>query len=426
MVSFSNGILRIKSDRSGLDLCRDVSFFLLLCSVFTNGGEEGESYFYYITFFLFFGLTAIKVLSSLKTQGTLVIPSFTLWFTGFTLLSLMSVMWATNPQVSLRVISRLVQIIVITFCVTHSYSTRASLFRCMRMFSCAGSVVALYMLVKTPFDDWFKGFFGMSVTQLNPNTIGMIFTLCVIVSFYFAFFCNEKRYYVYTLLQMFIIILTSSRKSLLASVTGLVMLAMLKMQRRNIILRVFFVFGLVVAFCYLIMSVPALYSAIGVRFESMAEHLLGGGDDRSISLRQIFIENAKDMFFERPIFGYGINNFVELIYQRIGIGTYAHNNYYEILADLGIVGFFVFYGYYFFMLATLIKICIKRNSSMAKLMLVWLVVIMICEYGLVSYYSVYIQLALCCIYMLICAINEDDNHIDGTPNYLKYKYSVYG
>ncbi len=63
---------------------------------------------------------------------------------------------------------------------------------------------------------------------------------------------------------------------------------------------------------------------------------------------------------------------------------------------------------------------------MAKLMLVWLVVIMICEYGLVSYYSVYIQLALCCIYMLICAINEDDNHIDGTPNYLKYKYSVYG
>jgi hypothetical protein len=25
--------------------------------------------------------------------------------------------------------------------------------------------------------------------------------------------------------------------------------------------------------------------------------------------------------------------------QRVGISTYAHNNYYEILADLGIVGF---------------------------------------------------------------------------------------
>lgn len=426
MFSFSNGILRIKSDRSWLDLCIDVSFFLLLCSVFTNGGEKGESYFYYFTFFLFFGLTAIKLLSSLKSRGSLFVPSFTLWFSSFALLSLISVLWAANQQMSLRVISRLVQVIVITFCMAQSYSTRASLFRGIRMFSWAGTFVALYLLINTPFDEWFKGFFGMSVTQLNPNTIGMVFTLCVVVTFYFAFFCEEKIYYIFTFLQMFIIILTSSRKSLLASVAGLCMLAMLKVRRRNVVMRIFFVLGFVVAVYYLIMSVPELYSAIGVRFESMAEHMLGVDGDRSISLRQIFIENAKDMFFERPILGYGINNFTDLIYQRIGIGTYAHNNYYEILADLGIIGFAVFYGYYFFLLATLVKLCVRKSSSMAKLMLVLLVVIMICEYGLVTYYSVYVQLALCFVYLVTCAINDEDDHTYGTPLYLKYKYSVYG
>lgn len=426
MFSFSNGILRIKKDRPGLDLFIDFSFLLLICAVFTNGGEEGESYFYYITFFLFFGLTCIKLLTSLKTQGGAIIPAFTLWYGGFTLLSLMSALWATNPQTSLKVISRLIQSLVITFAMSQNYATRAGLFRCMRMFSWAGAFVAVYALANTPFDEWFKGFLGWTALSLNPNTVGMIFTICLIISLYFALYCNEKRYYLVTVLQLFIIILTSSRKSLLASVAGMVMMGLMRIQRRNVVPRVLMTFGLVIALSYLIMSVPEFYRTIGGRFESMTEYLLGEGGDYSISLRQRFIENAQDMFFERPILGYGINNFAVQIGRRIDVWTYAHNNYYEILADLGIVGFTLFYGYYFYLLATLAKAWRKTGSSMAKMMLALLVVIMICEYGLVSYYSIYMQMALCCMYLFTCAINNVDDHSSGTPIYLKYKQRVYG
>lgn len=424
MFSFSDGILRIKKDRPWLDLFVDLSFFLLLCAVFTNAGEKGESYFYYVTFFLFFGLTAVKLLVSLKSQTNVVIPSFTLWYCSFLLLSLLSTLWATNPQACLRIVSRLIQSIVITFCMAQNYATRASLLRCMRMFSWTGCSVAVYMLASTPFDKWFSGFFGFATTQLNPNAVGMIFTICLVVSFYFALYCDEKRYYVITVMDLFVILLTSSRKSLLAAVIGIVMLALMKVKRRNVILRIFAVLGLVVALYYLIMSVPELYRTIGVRFESMVKHLSGEGGDYSISLRQKFIENAQDMFFERPILGYGINNFVIQIGRRINISTYAHNNYYEILADLGIVGFAVFYGYYFYLLANTVKAWRKTDSSMAKMMLTLIAVIMICEYGLVSYYSVYMQMALCCVYMFVCAINNGDDFSNGIPKYMKY--SAYG
>lgn len=426
MFSFNNGILRISSDRLGLDLFIDASLFILLSSLFSATSVEGSNYFYYVAFFLFFGLTCIKLLMSLKSHGTLNLPSFTLWYGGFVLLSLASVLWAAYPDNSMRVISRMIQSTVITFCLAQNYATRKGLLRCIRIFAWAGTVMALYMLANTPVGKWFDGFFGSSATHQNTNTLGMLFTLCVIVSFYFAFYCKEKRYYAITMLQLFVIILTSSRKSLLASVVGLAMMAMLKVQRRNVVFRVFTIFGFVLAVYYLIMSVPELYSAIGVRMESMTEHLMGDGGDFSISLRRLFIDNAKDMFYEKPLLGYGINNFVALIYRRIGISSYAHNNYYEILADLGIVGFIVFYGYYIFLLLTLLKIWRNRNGSLVKMMLVWLTVIMICEYGMISYYSIYMQIALCCVYMLTCAVGKEDDYSDGTPSYLKYKNSVYG
>ncbi len=427
MFSLKDGILRISSDRSGLDVFVDASFFMLLCTIFaTPKATEGRNYIYYATFFLFFALTVVKILTLFKSKGNLILPSCTMWYGGFMLLSLASTLWSVYPANGIDVMSRLVQALVITFCMAQNYATRNGFFKCIRMVAWAGVYAAIYLMLKTPTDRWFSGKFGASVVGLNANSIGMIFTICIVVSFYLAFYCGEKRYYFVTLLQMFIVMLTGSRKSLLASMAGIVMLIMMKMQRRNIILRILMVFGFIVTLYYLIMSVPVLYSTIGVRIESMTEHLLGEGGDFSMSLRQSFIDHATDMFYERPLAGYGINNFKSMIRGRIGVSSYAHNNYYEILADLGIIGFVAYYGYYFYLSASLVKIWRKTNSSMVKLMLTWLAVIMICEYGIVTYYTVYIQITLCCMYMFISAFNAPDDYSDGTPKYLKYRNSVYG
>jgi len=426
MFSFSNGILRIGKEKPGLDFFIDTGFFLLLCSQFaTPSVGEGVNYFYYFAFFLFVGLTVVKLMLLFKSKGSFIVPSFTLWFGGFTLLSFASSLWADYPANCMLVMSKMLQSTVITFCMAQNYATRTGLLKCVRMFSWGGVYALAFIMIKTPFDTWFSGGFGFTATALNPNTIGMIFTICVLVSFYFAFYCKEKKYYIFTFLQMFMVILTGSRKSLISSVVGLTVMILMKSQRRNLIFRIIMVLVFVIVLFYLIMSVPELYAAIGVRIESMLNHVFSDGGDYSMSLRQSFIEHAKDMFFEKPLFGYGINNFIVKIGQRIGVSTYAHNNYYEILADLGIVGFVAFYGYYFYLAISLLKIWRKSSGSLVKLMLVWVAVIMVCEYGLVSYYQVYIHMTLCCAYLFICAYNNEDDFRETTPSYFKYKNGVY-
>ena len=426
MFSYKNGILRIGKEKPGLDFFVDAGFFLLLCSQFaTPSAGEGVNYFYYFAFFLFLGVTFVKLMLLFKSKGSFIIPSFTLWFGGFTLLSFASSLWAEYPDNSMLVMSKLLQSTVITFCMAQNYATRTGILKCVRMFSWAGIYALVFILLKTPVDNWLSGGLGYAATTLNPNTIGMIFTICVLVSFYFAFYCREKQYYIFVLLQMFMVILTGSRKSLLASVAGIMILILLKSQRRNLIWRILTVIGFALFVVYLILSVPELYSAIGIRMESMFNHLVEDGGDYSMALRQAFIGHARDMFFEKPVLGYGINNFIVKIGQRVGIATYAHNNYYEILADLGIVGFVAFYGYYVYLVASLLKIWRKSSGSLVKLMLVWVAVIMVCEYGLVSYYQVYIHMTLCCAYLFICAYNNEDDLHETNPSYFRYKSGVY-
>ncbi len=426
MFSYKNGILRIGKEKPGLDFFVDTGFFLLLCSQFaTPSAGEGVNYFYYFAFFLFLGVTFVKLMLLFKSKGTFIMPSFTLWFGGFTLLSFASSLWAEYPDNSMLVMSKMLQSTVITFCMAQNYATRTGLLKCVRMFSWAGVYALVFIMIKTPFDTWFTGGFGFAATKLNPNTIGMIFTICVLVSFYFAFYCKKRVYYIFAVLQLFAVLLTGSRKSLIASAMGIMVMILMKSQRRNLVLRIISVLAFLVVLFHLIMSVPELYSTIGVRIESMLDHIIEDGGDFSMSLRQVFISHAQDMFFEKPVLGYGINNFIVKISQRVGIETYAHNNYYEILADLGIVGFVTYYGYYFYLAVSLLKIWRKSSGSMVRLMLVWVAVIMVCEYGLVSYYQVYIHMVLCCAYLFICAYSNEDNFRETTPLYFKYKNGVY-
>ncbi len=426
MFSFKNGILSLNIGRPGLDTVVDVSFFLLLCSLFINGAfMEGQNYFYYGAFFLFFGATLVKLMIRLKSAETIILPTFTLWYGSFLVLSLTSMLWATYPDSSMLVISRLIQSTVITFCMAQNYATRSGLMKCINLFTWAGAYATAFVFINTPFSQWFSGGFGSGAAKLNPNTIGMIFTLCVLVSFYLAFYCKKKYCYVLTFFQLFAVILTSSRKSLIASIIGLMMLIIMRSRRRTLIWRILAALGLFVIVYFIIMTVPELYSAVGIRIESMLNHLSNDGGDYSMSLRQTFIDNARDMFFEKPLLGYGINNFIVQMSLRNGVANYAHNNYYEMLADLGIVGFSLFYSYYFYMLNELLKIWRKSNGSLVKLMIAWIVVIMICEYGLVTYYALYIHVTLCYAFLFICAYGQEDDMSSGVPSYLKYENGIF-
>jgi O-antigen ligase len=129
------------------------------------------------------------------------------------------------------------------------------------------------------------------------------------------------------------------------------------------------------------------------RFESIqllfkSEQLTYG----STADRLSFLKLGLSTFMDNPFFGVGSNNFVVLF---PGTG-YTHNNYIEILANLGIVGFLPFYLMYFVLIKKLSKI---SNKGIRYFLLAFVALFLFKEFALVTYYSKYLIIVMFWLYL---------------------------
>lgn len=104
--------------------------------------------------------------------------------------------------------------------------------------------------------------------------------------------------------------------------------------------RILMIVGLCVAAYLCLIHIEFLYSTIGYRVETMLFAFMGMAEgDGSYVTRVKMMETAKEIFLEYPLFGIGMNNFAFATYYQ----AYAHSNYYELAACLGIVGLTIYY-----------------------------------------------------------------------------------
>lgn len=75
-----------------------------------------------------------------------------------------------------------------------------------------------------------------------------------------------------------------------------------------------------------------------------------------------------------------------LLQTHMGIDTYLHNNYVEMLVDGGLIGFIIYYSIYIKLIINLIKNKAKGDRFIA-ISLVMVALMLISEYGSVSYYE---------------------------------------
>ena len=106
---------------------------------------------------------------------------------------------------------------------------------------------------------------------------------------------------------------------------------------------------------YTIMNVPALYDVIGQRMENLIYFIEtgqklreGGAED----LRETMIEIGWHAWPESPLLGHGFDSFKYYNVQVTGRFFYSHNNFIELLYNLGIIGFIVYYWFYIKMIIT--------------------------------------------------------------------------
>ena len=123
--------------------------------------------------------------------------------------------------------------------------------------------------------------------------------------------------------------------------------------------------------------------------------MMGAGDIE----RQNMITSGLRYFSNSPIWGNGQCNFSYLFsLENVGghIGHFSHNNYVELLCNLGIIGFIVYYRFYY----KIMRMALRTNTQEANIVFSFFVIILILEFGIVSYYTQFLLQIIVCVVSL--------------------------
>lgn len=343
------------------------------------------------TFALFLMVSIISIFN----HGFAKNYSFIKWYIPFFVFSALSYYW-TNYKTN--VIEGL-NIYIVTFA---SLSVMSLLIKNYEDFYIVLKVIMLAlftcfidMLMNLNYSRLFSARLGLDNinSNWNANTLGLSLALFIVFSILLLKnkrLKQKKTVLVIDCIFVFCIILTGSRKALIFPALCISLMQML--EKRNRFWIRFFVVVLAVSIGYaLIMNVPSLYDIVGYRFEGL---LSGESTEGSYIGRSRMIELGLGWFTQSPLIGYGLNAFRAMSPWRV----YAHNNFVELLVDIGLVGTVFYYSW---ALSFLMNRKRLRNSPLKNYMYSVLGGLLLMDMMMVSYNQLQMSFLIFSVLVLI-------------------------
>lgn len=351
-----------------------------------------------IVMYAFLGWTALSIVS----KNTLSLSKYTLWYLGMIGISFVSFIWASD--VAFDSIYTMIVTLLITLCFVHTINSYEKLELCFRTFVISADVMGILLVVTGQLD--FSGVMGERLGQSITGNAN-IFSALLMIAVAFAswlFVYKEKKFSKIVYLASFVFLLllmaiSGGRKTVIAVVLCLVWFILTKDSKtffkkfKNLIK----VILVVLALYFSIMKVPFLYEVIGERFEGLFSMLSGGSSSvSSDKLRQQLIKIGIEGWMQKPVLGHGLDTY-KFYNQRItGHFYYAHNNYVELLYDLGIIGLVLYYSFIVSLAHKLFKGW-KNNPPINSMGIGLILLLVIYDFGGISYYASLMQIVLCLV-----------------------------
>lgn len=334
-------------------------------------------------------------------KETIILNKFILFYFLFVVTSAFSLFWAINFDFAFTYVSRLVIVLInliIVYTLFKEFKIQNAILFGILLGSFFNYMIAFDVIHVSYEIHEVTGRFTGSV--MNSNKLGKVMLLSIFSSLLLNLFYQNKLLYYYNylniLLASYVIFLTVSKKNILLLALLLFFAIPWKNFDINKILRVTIVFLILILLIYSnyslfidIDNINNIFELLQKRMMGLQAMLEGSEGDNSSEERLFFIKEGLLVFTDNPIFGIGINNFRELF------GKYAHNNYIELLVDVGIVGFVFFYSTYVLIL-TKIKKMEKIEAKKFLFLIVFSLLLM--EMATVSYFNKLILIFLLFIY----------------------------
>lgn len=319
---------------------------------------------------------------------------FHLFVLCFSLFCYASSLWAVNGSAAIEKGTTVLEILICMSVIYMHYAKHQTILPLLEVIRWAGYAVVLYALYFYGWDTIrFLASTGgrLDSSFANINSIGMTAAYAVVITAFRVFFINNRiTWSDYLSIPAIIFVgLSGSRKTLVLAGLGFVLLVAKRFASKNLVKTILrlAILGLLIALLFGFLMTLPIFSAVSARMEGLIAAVTGKGQvDHSTWLRQQYIAAGIAQFWKTPLFGIGISNTYILTLAAAGRSTYLHNNYVELLAAGGIVGFCCYYSMYFYLLRKFFRYRKKADSCLV-MCVVLIMLFLIMDYGAVSYYS---------------------------------------
>ncbi len=315
---------------------------------------------------------------------------FFIFFLTFIVICLLSNLWAIDRELSWEASSSLLKM-WIAFQLMYCSMKCLSIEQLFKVIIWGGSLFFIYtilttgvsqMIVMSRMGERFDG------ETFNPNMLGIYGAVVSVICFSSILNKGLSINVFAGMLGLLIVAITGSRKAFVILLLGFVLVYVLKRDIKNLPKLVFKIIGvsaLGLIVVYFLFKLP-LFAMYAERFEELSaffskSEVLTHSDWE----RQVLIEGGWERFLQSPFTGIGIDNGKHVSEELVGNFFYLHNNYIELLADVGIFGFLSFYMIYIFFGIKMLKL---KNywDEYSKLAVILLFMFVVADWGRVSYY----------------------------------------
>lgn len=344
-----------------------------------------------ISLVMFIQLFCITFFRLIKSRYRLKLDKNIKWYFIFVIYAILSCVWSVDDTQILLYMTNSFPIIFGGVVMISAYvDSEEDVDTLFQLIIWAGVYAAIRFTLYTPWKSilstgyYIRGMFASlldSVTNYNSYSTHIAFIS--IIALYYIIIKKEKKYYFAFAIMFIMQLLSGSRKNILIIPCIALFFVFSQTNFKKVFKYV------VILLMFLILSIWAfsnleflsLYKRVFIELLDSLFNSSTGIIDTSTSERNYLMQTAKEVWLSSPLFGVGWENFA--IYNKLNL--LAHNNYLEILASLGLVGFCIYYYNY---IRIFFKTIGKKKSTCSlgvdKLMQGFLLTLLIFEYGSVT------------------------------------------
>lgn len=353
-----------------------------------------------------FALTAVRD----RFKYKLVFNFYILILASFSLYALISALWSIDASDALYKAKSIAEILLVVFVLYNSqYDNKNSVTDFLALIKWASYIIVIYSIFFYGIDNLIvmvRNEARIDNSYTNVNTIGMLAAIGMLIQID-EIICKKKFLFPALLCipSLFMIAVTQSRKAMLMLFGGIILNIIFRniysKDFRKTIIRISICLVVLIVGLNIVLSLP-MFSGVLERMEAMIASFTGEGiSDNSARVRNQMVQVGLVQFTKTPIIGVGIGNAHHIALKEVGLDTYLHNNFVELLVGGGIIGFVIYYSMYVYLIACFIRYRDFKNKEYYICLVIMLLLLMM-DYGMVSYYN-----KLRYIYLLVFFLETD-------------------